>query len=64
MKIGLRRTTPPRIDVALPCTLVGRDRALAELRSRLRQASKGQRQIVFVIGEPGVGKTASLGRRQ
>jgi len=38
--------------------LVGRDRALAELSESLHAASKGQRQIVFVTGEPGIGKTA------
>jgi DNA-binding winged helix-turn-helix (wHTH) protein len=38
--------------------LVGRDRSLAELRDCLRMASRGQRQIVFVTGEPGIGKTA------
>jgi predicted ATPase/DNA-binding winged helix-turn-helix (wHTH) protein len=38
--------------------LVGRDRALNELDNRLRRAMAGQRQIVFVAGEPGIGKTA------
>jgi DNA-binding winged helix-turn-helix (wHTH) protein len=38
--------------------LVGRDRALSELRESLHAASKGHRQIVFVTGEPGIGKTA------
>ena len=37
---------------------VGRDWALAELRASLLTASRGQRQIVFVTGEPGIGKTA------
>ena len=38
--------------------LAGRDRALGELRECLDAASNGQRQIVFVAGEPGIGKTA------
>jgi DNA-binding winged helix-turn-helix (wHTH) protein len=40
--------------------LVGRDRALSRLRHDLRTASRGQRQIVFVTGEPGIGKTAMV----
>jgi len=39
-------------------TLVGRDRALSELESCLNRAMGGQRQIVFVTGEAGIGKTA------
>ena len=38
--------------------LVGRDRALGELRACLRRASEGQRQIAFITGESGIGKTA------
>jgi hypothetical protein len=38
--------------------LPGREPTLAELREYLRRASGGQRQIVFVRGEPGIGKTA------
>jgi predicted ATPase len=38
--------------------LVGRDAELAALYLRLEAASTGQRQVVFVAGEPGVGKTA------
>jgi predicted ATPase/DNA-binding winged helix-turn-helix (wHTH) protein len=40
--------------------LVGRDEALTELHDGLARASQGQRQIVFVTGEPGIGKTALL----
>jgi predicted ATPase/DNA-binding winged helix-turn-helix (wHTH) protein len=39
-------------------TLVGRDRALAELHGGLQQATMGERQIVFITGEAGIGKTA------
>jgi DNA-binding winged helix-turn-helix (wHTH) protein len=39
--------------------LVGRDDALAQLHQCLeRMSRKGERQIVFVTGEPGIGKTA------
>src|SRR5271157_3016188 len=38
--------------------LVGRDRELAVLRECLRRSLIGQRQIVFITGEPGIGKTA------
>src|SRR3984893_8797554 len=44
--------------------LVGRDRALAELRTGMLVASGGRRQIVFVTGEPGIGKTALLDELQ
>ena len=37
---------------------VGRAAVVAELRNLWRAACAGQRQIVFVTGEPGIGKTA------
>jgi DNA-binding winged helix-turn-helix (wHTH) protein/tetratricopeptide (TPR) repeat protein len=37
--------------------MVGRDTALAELHNSLRRALRGQRQIIFVTGEAGIGKT-------
>ena len=37
--------------------LVGRDAALAELKQCLERSSQNHRQIVFVTGEPGIGKT-------
>jgi predicted ATPase/DNA-binding winged helix-turn-helix (wHTH) protein len=40
--------------------LVGRNEAFTELHDCLARASQGQRQIVFVTGEPGIGKTALL----
>jgi DNA-binding winged helix-turn-helix (wHTH) protein/tetratricopeptide (TPR) repeat protein len=50
---------PPAVS-APPLThpLVGRDDALAELRHCLRNALAGERQIVFITGEPGIGKTS------
>ena len=38
--------------------LVGRERELGALRACLRKSLKDQRQIVFITGEPGIGKTA------
>ncbi|PWU07044.1 MAG: hypothetical protein C5B51_10895 [Terriglobia bacterium] len=38
--------------------LVGREGALAELEQCLRRAVSGQRQILFVTGEAGIGKTS------
>src|SRR5271157_4453446 len=38
--------------------LVGRESELDALRACLRKALQGQRQIVFITGEPGIGKTA------
>jgi DNA-binding winged helix-turn-helix (wHTH) protein/tetratricopeptide (TPR) repeat protein len=37
--------------------LVGRERALGELRACLARVVRGERQTVFVTGEPGIGKT-------
>jgi predicted ATPase/DNA-binding winged helix-turn-helix (wHTH) protein len=37
--------------------LVGRDSELAQLHKWLEKAWNGERQIVFVTGEPGIGKT-------
>jgi hypothetical protein len=38
-------------------TIVGRKPALAELDRCLSKAEQGQQQIVFITGEPGIGKT-------
>jgi DNA-binding winged helix-turn-helix (wHTH) protein/tetratricopeptide (TPR) repeat protein len=38
--------------------LVGRDAAFAELDSYFQRALRAQRQVVFVAGEPGIGKTS------
>lgn len=40
--------------------LVGRDAALCRLRAALERASAGVRAIVFLTGEPGIGKTTLL----
>lgn len=38
--------------------LVAREPALADLHAHLRSAQRGQRQLVFVMGESGIGKTS------
>ena len=38
--------------------LIGRNAALRELTGYLQSALRGHRQIIFVTGEPGIGKTA------
>lgn len=45
---------------ASPARMVGRVAELASLESRLNQAIVGRPQLVFVSGEPGVGKTTLL----
>ncbi len=57
-----RETTSPltsEISNLAPDTiLVGRDAELRRLYGLLEKAVNGQRQVVFVTGEPGIGKTA------
>ncbi|HEV8718767.1 MAG TPA: AAA family ATPase, partial [Candidatus Binatia bacterium] len=38
-------------------TLVGRETEVAQLHRGLEKALRGERQIIFVTGEPGIGKT-------
>jgi predicted ATPase/DNA-binding winged helix-turn-helix (wHTH) protein len=40
-----------------PILLVGREEAFTYLHGRLEQARQGQRQLIFVTGEAGIGKT-------
>lgn len=46
--------TPPPVTVRL----VEREAVLRRLEAKLEEARRGTRQIVFITGEPGVGKTA------
>ena len=45
-------------EAGVPTKLVGRASALAALDRYLASAGGGQRQVVFVVGEPGIGKTS------
>jgi DNA-binding winged helix-turn-helix (wHTH) protein/predicted ATPase len=44
-----------------PSTLVGRAAELGDLEQRFGLTLSGQRQMVFVTGEPGIGKSALVG---
>ena len=48
---------PTRSSFPSP-TVVGRDAPLARMRGRLERMLNGERQLLFVTGEPGIGKTA------
>src|SRR6185295_16000469 len=54
---GISTTPRPRDDVQ-PLGFVGRNEVLSRMRSSLEKILQGERQIVFVTGEPGIGKTA------
>jgi DNA-binding winged helix-turn-helix (wHTH) protein/tetratricopeptide (TPR) repeat protein len=61
------RFIAPRTRAATPSAsepgrneLVGRDALLAQLEERLARARAGQRQLVFLSGEAGIGKTMVL----
>jgi DNA-binding winged helix-turn-helix (wHTH) protein len=45
-------------DVQLPLGFVGRDKTLSLMRRALEKMLAGERQILFVTGEAGIGKTA------
>lgn len=54
----------PAVPVQTPSPLpgsraqvVGREQELSQLQARLRRACTGQRQVVFITGEAGIGKT-------
>lgn len=58
---GPRSGVAPKLRLApespVP-TLTGRETELATLAALFRQAAAGQRQVVFIQGEPGIGKTS------
>jgi DNA-binding winged helix-turn-helix (wHTH) protein/tetratricopeptide (TPR) repeat protein len=57
--VSERVASHPSVPVrAARDTLVGRDRALDELHDGLQHAAQGERQLVFITGEAGIGKTA------
>jgi DNA-binding winged helix-turn-helix (wHTH) protein len=45
------------VPLAREASVVGRDRERTRLRERFAEARSGRRQLVFVTGEPGIGKT-------
>ena len=50
-------TAPPDNIVAGTSNIVGREAGIAELDRRLTKALQGKRQVIFVTGEAGIGKT-------
>jgi DNA-binding winged helix-turn-helix (wHTH) protein/predicted ATPase len=53
------------LDVPLrggPGPVVGRGREMEYLVNRLREAERGERRLIFLSGEPGVGKTTLVNR--
>src|SRR5262249_41730184 len=59
--IGLLGAQPPGVELprSLPSRpgVLGRERESAILRGWLERSLRGKRQVVFVTGEPGIGKT-------
>ena len=51
-------SVPPALQP--PSQFVGREQELAQLNDALERALRGNRQVVFVTGEPGIGKTALI----
>jgi predicted ATPase len=56
MEDAPRRLTPPLFS--RPPHFVGRDAELAVLSQWWTQVQRGMRQVGFIVGEPGIGKTA------
>ena len=55
---GVRRRKQRDGNWQLTTHLVGRETELAQLQKRLQTVLGGTRQLVFITGEPGIGKTA------
>jgi tetratricopeptide (TPR) repeat protein len=55
--IGIEKPIVPRISVPL---MIGRQRVLAQLSAAWTNASHGRRQIFWIVGEAGVGKTTLI----
>jgi DNA-binding winged helix-turn-helix (wHTH) protein len=58
---GAATATPPLHLEISPGALVGRQRELAWLSAVAERAAGGQRQLAFISGEPGIGKSALAG---
>ena len=61
---GQKSRTPSRAGtragVSTQTLIVGRDPPLEQLSAALREALEGRRQMLFISGEPGIGKTCLL----
>ncbi|HEY7096844.1 MAG TPA: AAA family ATPase [Terriglobales bacterium] len=56
--VSKRTTEPPATGHSSTVDVLGRDSELTEMRKLFEKARRGERQIVFVTGEAGIGKTA------
>ena len=52
----------PTLDQSPAHPFVGRDREMATLLDSWERAKQGERQVIFVTGEPGIGKTSLVDR--
>jgi predicted ATPase/DNA-binding winged helix-turn-helix (wHTH) protein len=50
-------STPPTSPTAAGKVIVGREQALKQMNAWFEKALDGNRQVIFVTGEPGIGKT-------
>jgi DNA-binding winged helix-turn-helix (wHTH) protein/predicted ATPase len=50
----------PFTSLATPGTVLGRDAELLQMRRWLERSLTGERQTIFITGEPGIGKTTIL----
>lgn len=50
------------MNLKLETPFVGREQELAQLRALFEHAQRGERQTVFLFGEPGIGKTTLVDR--
>ena len=55
---GQRANVPPAHHAVRSLQVVGRDKSLSQMHRWLEKMNSGERQIVFVTGEAGIGKTA------
>jgi DNA-binding winged helix-turn-helix (wHTH) protein/predicted ATPase len=55
--VPMKETLPNAVATAKTSRTVGREAELARLRQWFQRALRGTRQVVFVIGEAGLGKT-------
>jgi KaiC/GvpD/RAD55 family RecA-like ATPase len=55
--MGERQGAPPTARMAVSSNLVGRESELARLREAVDAAMMGKGGVLFVVGEPGIGKT-------
>jgi len=58
--VAARTRAPRSAAPEAPGVLVGRDDVLAQLEQRFARARSGERQLVFLSGEAGIGKTTVL----